>query len=41
MSVPENLLGGPPPILLSDEPAAREALDAGNDPTEVAAQHPT
>jgi len=41
MIMPENLLGGPPPILLSDEPAAREALDAGNDPTEVAAQHPT
>lgn len=41
MSMPENLLGGPPPILLSDERAAREALDAGNDPTEVAAQHPT
>jgi hypothetical protein len=41
MSMPENLLGGPPQILLSDEPAAQEALDAGNDPTEVAAQYPT
>jgi hypothetical protein len=37
----ENLLGGPPPTLLPDDPAAREALEAGDDPTDVAVKHPT
>jgi hypothetical protein len=37
----QNLLGEPPPTLLPDEPAPREALAAGSPPTEVAAAHPT
>ena len=37
----ENLLGGPTPTLLPDEPGPREELAAGTDPAEVAAQHPT
>jgi hypothetical protein len=36
-----NLLGGPDPTLLPDEPAPRSALEAGTDPSEVAASHPT
>jgi hypothetical protein len=36
-----NLLGGPPPTLLPDEPGPRTALDSGGDPAEVAAAHPT
>jgi hypothetical protein len=36
-----NLLGGPPPTLLPDEPEPRAALDGGADPAEVAARHPT
>jgi hypothetical protein len=36
----QNLLGGPPPTELPDNPAAREALEAGIDPFEVAARHP-
>ncbi len=36
----ENLLGGPPPVYLPDDPAAREALDGGADPASVAARHP-
>ena len=36
-----DLLGGPPPTLLPDETAPRELLEAGTDPAEVAAQHPT
>jgi hypothetical protein len=36
-----NLLPGPPPTLLPDEPAPRAALEAGDDPAEVAARHPT
>ena len=35
-----NLLAGPPPTLLPDEPDPREALARGDDPTEVAAHHP-
>ncbi len=41
MSIHQDLLGGPPPTLLPDEPAPREALAAGVDPSEVAANHPT
>jgi hypothetical protein len=36
----ENLLGGPPPTLIPDEPAPREKLASGAAPAEVAAQHP-
>ncbi|MEU8773324.1 DUF3151 domain-containing protein [Streptomyces sp. NPDC048606] len=41
MSIHQNLLGGPAPTHLPDEPAPREALAAGTDPAEVAAAHPT
>ena len=37
----ENLLAGPPPTLLPDEAAPREALAAGEDPTDVAARFPS
>ena len=37
----KDLLGGPPPTLLPDEPGPRGLLEAGTDPAEVAAQHPT
>ena len=37
----ENLLGGPPPTLLPDEPGPREALADGLDPAEVAARFPS
>ena len=37
----QNLLGGPPPTYLPDDPGPREALAAGQDPYEVAAAHPT
>lgn len=36
-----NLLGGLPPTELPDNAEAREALDSGVDPVEVAAKHPT
>ena len=36
-----DLLGGPPPTLLPDEPGPRELLANGTDPAEVAAQYPT
>jgi hypothetical protein len=36
-----NLLGDTPPTLLPDEAAPREALAAGADPAQVAADHPT
>ncbi|KAB2348538.1 DUF3151 domain-containing protein [Actinomadura rudentiformis] len=36
----QNLLGGPPPTELPDNAEAREALDKGVDPFEVAARHP-
>lgn len=39
MASHENLLGGPRPTLLPDDPAV-PLLDAGGDPTEVAATHP-
>jgi hypothetical protein len=35
-----NLLAGPPPTLLPDEPAPRSALAAGDDPATVAAGFP-
>ena len=37
----ENLLGGPVPTLIPDEPEPRQKLASGMDPAEVAAQHPT
>ncbi len=37
----KDLLGGPPPTLLPDEPAPRGLLEGGTDPAEVAAQFPT
>jgi hypothetical protein len=36
-----DLLGGPPPTLLPDEPEPRTALERGDDPAEVAARFPT
>ena len=36
-----DLLGGPPPTLLPDEPAPRELLAGGGQPSDVAAAHPT
>ncbi|RJK94301.1 DUF3151 domain-containing protein [Vallicoccus soli] len=36
----KDLLAGPPPTHLPDDPAPREALEGGADPTEVAAAHP-
>jgi hypothetical protein len=39
--IDQNLLGGPPPTYLPDDPGPREALAAGQDPYEVAAAHPT
>lgn len=36
----DNLLGGPPPTHLPDDPEPQRLLDEGRDPTEVAAAHP-
>ena len=36
-----NLLAGPPPTLLPDEPDPQSALTAGTDPQEVARRFPT
>ncbi|MQS04283.1 DUF3151 domain-containing protein [Streptomyces alkaliterrae] len=41
MAIHENLLGGPPPTHLPDDPEPRELLAGGADPAEVAATHPT
>ena len=40
MSIHGDLMAGPPPTLLPDEPEAAAAL-ASSDPAEVAAAHPT
>jgi hypothetical protein len=40
MSIHENLLGGPPPTHLPDDPGPRELLASGTAPVEVAAKHP-
>ena len=40
MSIHGDLLGGPPPTLLPDDPGPREALTSGVDPAEVAARYP-
>lgn len=37
----ENLLAGPPPTLLPDLPEAREALESGAQPSDVAARFPS
>lgn len=37
----QDLLGGPPPTLLADTPAAREGLTRGDDPSQVAAAFPS
>src|SRR5205823_10246729 len=37
----KDLLGGPPPTLLPDEPEPRTQLEAGTDPASVAARFPT
>ena len=37
----KDLLGGPPPTLLPDEPEPRDLLERGGDPADVAAAHPT
>ncbi len=37
----DNLLAGPPPTHLPDEPEPRERLERGEDPAAVAAAHPT
>jgi hypothetical protein len=36
----DNLLAGPPPVLLPDNSPARQALEAGTDPAAVAAGFP-
>ncbi|HEY8730095.1 MAG TPA: DUF3151 family protein, partial [Acidothermaceae bacterium] len=36
-----NLFGEPPATLLPDDAAARADLEAGSDPTAVAAAHPS
>ena len=41
MTIHENLLGGPPPTHLPDDPEPREQLAGGTAPAEVAAAHPT
>src|SRR4051812_11268126 len=40
MSLHDDLLAGPPPTLLPDEPEPRAALVAGADPANVAARFP-
>ncbi len=40
MTPNENLLGGPEPTLLPEEPGPRDLLAAGTDPAAVAAAHP-
>ena len=37
----KDLLGGPPPTLLPDEPEPRQLLESGADPAQVAAGFPT
>ncbi|MFF3288818.1 DUF3151 domain-containing protein [Streptomyces sp. NPDC003023] len=41
MSIHENLLGGPPPTHLPDEPGPRELLAGKTAAADVAAQYPT
>jgi hypothetical protein len=39
--IDQNLVGGPEPTYIPDDPAPREALESGQDPYAVAAAHPT
>lgn len=41
MSIGSNLLGGPPPTYLPEDPAPAAELAAGVDPATVAGHHPT
>ncbi len=41
MSIHENLLGGPPPTHLPDDPGPRELLASGASPADAAAKYPT
>ena len=41
MTLHQDLLGGPPPTLLPDDPAPAAELEAGVAPAQVAADHPT
>lgn len=41
MTIHENLLGGPPPTHLPDDPEPRELLANGTAPSDVAAKYPT
>ncbi|MFC9236185.1 DUF3151 domain-containing protein [Streptomyces decoyicus] len=41
MAIHENLLGGPPPTHLPDDPEPRELLAGGAAPSDVAAKYPT
>lgn len=41
MTIHENLLGGPPPTHLPDDPEPRELLANGTAPADVAAKYPT
>ncbi len=41
MSIHENLLGGPPPTHLPDDPEPRELLASGATAAEVAGRYPT
>lgn len=41
MTIHENLLGGPPPTHLPDDPGPRELLASGAAPAEVAGKYPT
>jgi hypothetical protein len=41
MSLSGNLLGGPPPTYLPDDAPVREELAAADDPSSVAAAHPS
>ncbi|WP_407560122.1 DUF3151 domain-containing protein [Streptomyces sp. 184] len=40
MAIHENLLGGPPPTYLPEDPGPRDLLANGAAPSEVAAQYP-
>jgi hypothetical protein len=40
MTLESNLFGGPDPVLLPARPEAQAELDAGTDPTDVAARYP-
>ena len=41
MAIHENLLGGPPPTHLPEDPGPRDMLAAGAAPADVAAKYPT